>query len=155
MVPVEKLKELFVPILEACDVKLYSLKWIGSGKNKTLEVAIRKKDGSMDLDTCAIVSEKLSEALDSIDTGNDAYTLDVCSPGAEQEIEDVSILKDMKEPYVYLQLHKPIEKKMEYTGTVTDIDDKQLKLSYQEKARKKNVEIPLENIRYIRFAVKL
>ena len=64
MEQIERLKEMIVPVLSSCNVKLYELKWTGTGKNRTLEVAITKEDGTMDLDTCALASEKISEVLD-------------------------------------------------------------------------------------------
>lgn len=103
MEQIDRLKEMLVPVLDSCSVKLYEMKWSGTGKNRTLEVAITKTDGTMDLDTCALVSEKISEVLDADSSLSDAYTLEVCSPGAEREIHDLNELKDMKEPYVYIK----------------------------------------------------
>ena len=48
MEQIERLKEMIVPVLSSCNVKLYELKWTGTGKNRTLEVAITKEDGTMD-----------------------------------------------------------------------------------------------------------
>ena len=52
-------------------------------------------DGSMDLDTCAEVSEKLSALLDAEEGFKEPYTLEVCSPGAEREIRDLKELEGM------------------------------------------------------------
>ena len=82
----ETITELIRPVLDAMAIELYEVKWLGSGKNRTLEISIMRPDGTMDLDTCALVSEKLSELLDSDADLTDAYMLEVCSPGAEREV---------------------------------------------------------------------
>ena len=89
----ERLREMFLPVLEECNVRLYDLAFRTNGKEHTLEVSIMKSDGSMDLDTCAAVSEKLSEVLDREDPIAEEYTLEVCSPGAEREIRDLDELE--------------------------------------------------------------
>ncbi len=151
----EELKQMIRPILEECQVNLYDLKWTGSGKNRTLEISIVNPDGTMDLDTCAAVSERLSEFLDTVEGLDDAYTLEVCSPGAEREIHDIQELAGMTSPYVYLRLHHSIDKKNEYTGEVTSVDQEKITVSYKDKTRTKEVVIPLDEISYIRLAVHI
>lgn len=154
MEQIEQLKEMFAPVLDSCNVKLYELKWNGSGKNRTLEVAIMKEDGTMDLDTCALVSEKLSEVLDGCTSLNDAYTLEVCSPGAEREIYDLNELVSMHEPYVYIRFKHSIEKMIDITGTILAMEDGMIEMSYRNKQAVKKVKFSQDEIDFIRLAVK-
>ncbi|MBQ1382812.1 MAG: ribosome maturation factor RimP, partial [Solobacterium sp.] len=78
METIKRLKELCLPVLEECNVILYDIKWQGNGKERTLEVSIMHEDGSMDLDTCALVSDRLSEVLDSAEELQTSYMLEVC-----------------------------------------------------------------------------
>ncbi len=151
----ETITELIRPVLDAMAIELYEVKWLGSGKNRTLEISIMRPDGTMDLDTCALVSEKISELLDSDADLTDAYMLEVCSPGAEREVKDINSLRQMNDPYVYIRLEHPIEKKQEYTGEVTSMSEDSLVLSYRDKTRNKAVTIAFENIQFIRFAVRI
>ena len=151
---IKELEEKIKPILDKDNIKLYSLKWI-SGKENILQVAIMRKDGSMDLDTCAMVSEAVSELLDNSDFTNDTYTLEVCSPGAERDIQDINELYEMNEPYVYIRLKHPIKKKIEFTGTIEKIEDDIATLAYRDKANTRRIEFKLEDVDYIRLAVKI
>ncbi len=148
-----RLRELIQPVLDDCGVKLYEIKWTG-GKDKTLEVSIMKDDGSMDLDTCASVSEKLSEALDESDVIRDAYVLDVCSPGAEREIRDINELKNMDQPYILIKLAHPYKKMQEITGTVLSFEENMIKIEYRDKAAVRTAEISSDEITFVRLAVK-
>lgn len=150
-----QLEQKIAPVLEDFNVRLYELKWL-SGKEKTLQIAIMKEDGSMDLDTCAAVSEKISELLDDDPALNEAYTLEVCSPGAEREIRDLNELRIMPEPYVYVRLRHPVKKMIEFTGTITAIDENDtVTLAYRDKAARRTAELSLADIEFIRLAVKI
>lgn len=151
----EHLRELFLPVLEELDVRLYDLVYRTNGREHTLEVSIMKKDGSMDLDTCAAVSEKLSEVLDKEDPIAEEYTLEVCSPGAEREIKDLDELDDMKGEYVYVRLKHPFKKMLEFTGEILSVEDGLITLEYRDKAARRKAEFTKEDIDYIRLAVRI
>lgn len=151
---IESLKELFQPVFEKNNVQLYEMVFRNAGKDRTLEVSIMKEDGSMDLDTCAAVSEGLSEILDEKDPIDSEYTLEVCSPGAEREIKSLDELKEGQ--YVFVRLKHPFKKMLEFTGEILDINEEGLiHLSYRDKAATKKAEFNKEDIDFIRMAVKL
>lgn len=151
----EHLRELFLPVLEEMEVRLYDLVYRTNGREHTLEVSIMKKDGSMDLDTCAAVSEKLSEVLDKEDPIAEEYTLEVCSPGAEREIKDLDELDCMKGEYVYVRLKHPFKKMLEFTGEILSVEDGLITLEYRDKAARRKAEFTKEDIDYIRLAVRI
>jgi len=148
----EKLRELFQPVLDEFSVKLYELEYLE--KERTLQVAIMKQDGTMDLDTCADVSEKLSEILDENDLFSEEYTLEVCSPGAEREIKDLAELDGMAGAYVYVKFREPVKKMNDVTGEIQSVNEGVITLQYRDKAAKRTMEFNKENIAMIRMAVR-
>ena len=154
MEKLEGLKELFAPVFEKNDVKLYELKWSG-GKDRTLQVSIMKSDGTMDLDTCASVSEELSALLDEHDPIESDYTLEVCSPGAEREIRDLDELDHMAGAYVFVKLKEPVKKMNEITGEIIEVKDGLIRLKYRDKAATRTAEFTKDNIKFIRMAVRI
>lgn len=151
----ERLKEMFLPVLQQMDIRLYDLVYRNSGRERILEVSIMKQDGSMDLDTCAAVSEKLSEVLDREDPISEEYTLEVCSPGAEREIRDLSELDSMAGEYVYVRLKEPFKKMLEITGEILSVENDLITLQYRDKAASRKAEFTRDNIDYIRLAVRI
>ena len=151
----ERLKEMFLPVLQQMDIRLYDLVYRNSGRERILEVYIMKQDGSMDLDTCAAVSEKLSEVLDREDPISEEYTLEVCSPGAEREIRDLSELDSMAGEYVYVRLKEPFKKMLEITGEILSVENDLITLQYRDKAASRKAEFTRDNIDYIRLAVRI
>ena len=153
MESLDAIRELIQPKLDACDVRLYEVKWLGN--ENTLQIAITKKDGTMDLDTCAAVSEQLSEVLDSYAGLSSAYTLEVCSPGAEREIHDLSELKEMDHPYVFVRLKHPVKKMNELKGEIVSYEGTMITLSYRDKAAVRTAEFEESEIEFIRLAVRI
>jgi ribosome maturation factor RimP len=151
----EHLKELFQTVFQKNGVSLYELKWLSQGRERTLQVAITKPDGTMDLDTCAAVSEQISEILDKDDLIKEEYTLEVCSPGAEREIRDPEELKHIAGKYVHVRLKEPYKNLNELTGEVKDMANGIVHLLYRDKAATRTAEFKTEDIEYIRYAVKL
>lgn len=149
-----QLKEKLEPIFVSCNVKLYEIIWLNHAEH-TLQIAIMHEDGSMDLDTCALVSEKISAYLDEHELIRVPYTLEVCSPGAEREIKDIDELSNMTNPYVYLRIVHPLKSKREFIGTVISYQNNQITLEYREKAAKRTIEVEKENVEFIRLAVKI
>ncbi len=148
----KKITEVIQPILDKNDVQLYEIVWMSNEKN--LQISIMKKNGSIDLDTCAVVSEQISEALDTLNTITEEYTLEVCSPGAEREIKDLDELDTMQGAYVFVQFKQAVKSMTEVTGEITAIDNGVITLSYRDKAAKRSLEFSKENIHFIRMAVK-
>ena len=149
---IEHLKELFQPVFERNSVILYDLVFRTNGSERTLEVSIMKEDGSMDLDTSALVSEQISEILDKEDPIKEEYTLEVCSPGAEREIKNLDEIKQGM--YVYVRLKHPFKKMLEFTGEILDVNENIVHLSYRDKAAVRKAEFTKEDIDFIRLAVK-
>ena len=125
------------------------------GNTKTLEISIMKADGSMDMDTCVLVSREISEVLDRIDYSDEAYNLDVCSFGAEYELEnDEDIVNSIGE-YVHADLIDPKDGYDQYEGKLLEYEDGVLKIEFFIKGRRKTASVKRADIRFIRRAVKL
>ena len=149
----DRLRELVEPVLAANNVKLYEMKWLGN--ERTLQIAVMREDGTMDLDTCAEVSDALSKELDQYEALSTAYTLEVCSPGAEREIRDLSELKSMDHPYVFVRLKHPIGKIKELTGEIQSYENGEITISYRDKAAQRTAVFAADEVEFIRLAVRI
>jgi ribosome maturation factor RimP len=149
------IESLILPVLVKHKCELVELRWIQESSMKILQCAIMLEDGSMDLETCSFVSSEISPILDDSSLKDLTYYLEVCSPGAERELnndQDItrSILKEVK-----ILFHHPIEKSLEWTGTLLNYQDGQGSIQVQIKSRKKVLKFKKENIAKIRLAVKI
>ena len=149
-----KIKELAGAVLDQ-DIKLYDAAWHTEGKNRILQISIMHADGSMDIDTCAAMSEKISEKLDEADLIANEYFLEVCSPGAERELRDETQIKEAIGEFIFVKLKNPKAGMSEVKGTLTDVAGGNVFIQYMDKAVKKKMEISMDNIALIRLSVKI
>ncbi|HET6785520.1 MAG TPA: ribosome maturation factor RimP [Erysipelotrichaceae bacterium] len=149
------IETLILPVLEKHKCELVELKWTQESSMKILQCAIMLDDGSMDLETCSMISTEISPILDESPLKDMVYYLEVCSPGAERELNsdhDItrSIMKEVK-----ILFHHPVEKSLEWTGTLLNYQDGHGSIQVQIKSRKKVLKFEKENIAKIRLAVKI
>lgn len=76
-----ELKALINKTVNACGLEVYDMEF----KGRTLRVFITSKDG-ITVETCARVSEALSDALDKANLIFHRYFLEVSSPGIERRL---------------------------------------------------------------------
>lgn len=155
MVQVQMIKDLVAPLLTQDDIQLYDVSWQMEGQHHILQIAIMHKDGSMDIDTCAAMSEKLSVALDEADIIADEYFLEVCSPGAERELKDDAQLKGAVDEYVYVKLENPKQGMSDVKGYLKEVSEDVILIEFMDKAVKKKATIERNNIALIRLSVKI
>lgn len=149
------IETLILPVLDRYKCELVELKWTQESSMKILQCAIMLNDGTMDLETCSLISSEISPILDESSLKDLNYYLEVCSPGAERELNndhDIqrSIMKEVK-----INFHHPIEKSLEWTGTLLNYHDEQGSIQVQIKSRKKVLKFEKGNIAKIRLAVKI
>lgn len=73
------------PVVEASGLEVWDVAFRGEGGRSVLRVTV-DRDGGVDLDTIAEVSERLSRRLDLEDFGPKGYQLEVSSPGLERPL---------------------------------------------------------------------
>ena len=63
----EAVEKLVSPIVEDLELELVDVEFVKEGRDWFLRVYIDTPEGNIDIDQCALVSEKLSEELDRTD----------------------------------------------------------------------------------------
>lgn len=151
---IKNTENLLQPILEEKNLELVDVEYVKEGKNWFLRVYI-DKEGGIDIAECGEVSEQLSEKLDETDPINDAYFLEVSSPGVERPLKKEADFEKNINKNVFVKLYEPIDGEKEYEGILKDFTNKIASIEYKIKTRKKVVEIPFDKITKARIAVTL
>ena len=153
---ISALREWITAIVEQNGMLVYDISWQPMGNMKSLQVSIMKGDGTMDLDSCVMISEQLSAMLDEKDLIKHEYYLEVCSPGAERELRNFEEVKAAVGEYVYVKLKNVMAKGIyEVLGTLEKCEEGMLSMTYMDKASKRKIDIAYDNVALIRLAVKL
>lgn len=152
---VETVTELVTPLLEEQNFELVEVEFVKEGKNWFLRVFI-DKEGGIDIEECAFVSEHLSEKLDSIDPDPipQAYFLEVSSPGAERPLKKEADYQRALGEYIHLSLYQPLDGEKQYEGFLQSYDNAELILKIRIKTREKEITVDRKNIAKARLAIQ-
>ena len=78
--------ELAQPIAEQLGLVLWDVRFIKEGVNWYLRIIIDREDRAVDIDDCVNMSHAIDGPLDELDPIEQAYSLQVQSPGIEREL---------------------------------------------------------------------
>lgn len=152
---IETVTGLVTPILEEKHFELVDIEFLKEGKSWFLRVFI-DKEGGIDIEECAYVSERLSEELDACDPDPipQAYFLEVSSPGAERPLKKESDYERAQGEYIHVSLYHPVDGEKHYEGTLASFTPEELTLKVKIKTRVKEVTIDRKNIAKARLAIQ-
>lgn len=152
---VDEVRVVVQPIVDEQNLELVDMEFLKEGKNWFLRIYI-DKPGGIDIEECALVSEKVSEALDSIDPDPipQAYFLEVSSPGAERPLKTEADMQKAIGKYVHLSFYQAIDGEKFYEGTLKEVNDESVVLTVRIKTRTKDIEIQRKQIANARLAIQ-
>lgn len=115
------------------DLGLYvwDLEYVKEGKKNVLRVYI-DKDGGVSIDDCVNVSRNLEKVLDSEDFIEDAYTLEVSSPGINRKLKTNEHFDKFIGESVEVKTHKEVNGSKENIGKLLSHDDKKTVIENDE-----------------------
>ena len=128
-------EELLLPIAEENDVEIYDVEYVKEGGEWYLRAYIDKADG-VNIQDCENVSRKLSDRLDEEDFIEEAYILEVSSPGLGRPLKKDRHLEKSLGKEVELRLYRPQEKQKEFEGILKAYDKDSVTLEIQEEVKK-------------------
>lgn len=114
-------EELLAPIAEENGVEIYDVEYLKEGSDWYLRAYIDKPEG-VNIQDCENVSRALSDKLDEVDFIDDAYILEVSSPGLGRTLKKDKHLEKSLGEEVELRLYKPRDKQKEFTGILKSFD---------------------------------
>ncbi len=152
---VDEVRVVVQPIVDEQNLELVDMEFLKEGKNWFLRIYI-DKPGGIDIEECALISEKVSEALDAIDPDPipQAYFLEVSSPGAERPLKTEADIQNAIGKYVHLSFYQAIDGEKFYEGTLKEVNDDSVVLTIRIKTRTKDIEIERKQIANARLAIQ-
>ncbi len=125
-----KAEELVLPIVNANNFELVDVEYIKEAGTWYLRVYI-DKEGGININDCELVSRAFSEILDKEDYIEDAYILEVSSPGLGRPLKkDKDFQRNLGEE-VEVRTYKAIDKQKEFTGLLEAWDKETVTLQLE------------------------
>lgn len=144
----QKTKALLLPMMEEHHFELVDVEFVKEAGTWFLRAYI-DKPGGITIDDCELVSRTLSDLLDEKDFIEEAYILEVSSPGLGRPLKkDKDFDRSLGES-VEVRLFKAMEKQKEFTGILKAWDKETVTLEFEDEAE---LTIERANIALIRLA---
>ena len=131
----KKCEELVMPIIEANQFELVDVEYVKEGANNYLRV-YADKEGGINIDDCVLISRSLEAKLDEDDFIEEAYILEVSSPGLGRPLKKEKDFKRSIGKEVEIRLYKAIDKEKEFVGVLKSYDEETVTLVFEEEQEK-------------------
>ncbi len=115
-------EQLLEPIASSNGVSIYDVEYVKEGSDYYLRAYI-DKEGGVTIDDCEAVSRALNDMLDKEDYIDEAYILEVSSPGLTRKLTKPRHYLNSLGNEVEIKTFKPIDGSKEFSGTLTQYDN--------------------------------
>lgn len=126
-----KAEAMITPIIEANHFELVDVEYVKEGSSWYLRAYI-DKEGGITVDDCELVSRAFSDLLDKEDFIDDAYILEVSSPGLLRPLRKDKDFRRNIGNEVELRLYKAVNKVKENRGILTAFDDSTVTIEHED-----------------------
>ena len=113
---------MFTPILQEMGYEMVRVQVTGA-HNPTLQVMAERLDGApMTVDDCAGISRALSDLLETEDPFDDAYALEVSSPGIDRPLTRAKDYSRWAGHMARLETAEPVDGRRRFKGTLLGLE---------------------------------
>ena len=128
-------EELLIPIAKEQGVSIYDVEYVKEAGEWYLRAYI-DREGGVDIDKCVDVSHALSDALDEEDMIEEAYTLEVSSPGLGRKLTKDRHFANSLGKEVDITLYEAEDGNKTFTGILKSFDKDSVTLETGQTARR-------------------
>ncbi len=114
-------EELLRPVLDSLGLELYDVEYVKEAGNYYLRAYI-DKEGGVTIDDCEAVSRAYSPKLDEKNFIDDAYTLEVSSPGLGRPLRRERDFEKSVGKEIEIHTYKAVDGNKIFFGTLTAYD---------------------------------
>ena len=126
-----RLAEIIQPVIEGMGFELVRLRLQG-GKTATLQIMADRPEGGINVDDCAEISTAVSATLDVEDPLEDAYHLEVSSPGIDRPLTRLKDFATFEGYDARLETNQPIDGRKRFKGVLAGVDGDEVLLNIVE-----------------------
>lgn len=117
---IKTVEQLAEPIADKNNFELVDVEFIKEGPNWYLRIYI-DKEGGISIDDCELVSRSIEGVLEDKDFIEQAYILEVSSPGIDRVLKKDNEFVKYKGRIVDIKLYKPINNNKEFQGELVGL----------------------------------
>lgn len=145
----QKTEEILNPMVEKHGFELVDVEYVKEGGNWYLRAYIDKL-GGITVDDCEVISRELSDKLDEKDFVEEAYILEVSSPGLGRPLKKEKDFARSLGEEVEVRTYRAVNRQKEFTGILKayDKDSITIELENEEKMTFARTDIALVRLAF-------
>jgi ribosome maturation factor RimP len=144
MADIATLTRLIEPEAEALGLALVRVAFLGGRSDPTLQVMAERPDTrQLDLSDCEALSRRISEKLDAEDPIEEAYRLEVSSPGIDRPLTRPKDFEDWAGFEARVKLSTPLDGRKQFDGRLLGRDGANIRMTVN---RLGEIAIPMADI---------
>ncbi|QKS01726.1 ribosome maturation protein RimP [Sphingomonas sp. CL5.1] len=133
MADIAALTRLIEPEATALGFELVRVRLFGKGDERTLQVMAERPDTrQLTIEDCAELSRRLSDMLDETDPIEDAYRLEVSSPGIDRPLTRLRDFADWAGHEARIVLDAPIDGQKQFKGELSGVEGETIVIVQQK-----------------------
>ena len=133
MADIALLTQLIEPEAQALGFDLVRVKMFGGKDDLTLQVMAERPDTrQLTIDDCADLSRRISDLFDEVDPIEDAYRLEVSSPGIDRPLTRLKDFADWAGHEARINLTAPVDGRKQLTGDLAGVDGERITIDVKK-----------------------
>ncbi len=126
-----RMAEILTPVIEDMGFEIVRIRVMG-GNTKTLQIMAERPDGGIEVDECARISTAVSATLDVEDPLDDAYTLEVSSPGIDRPLTRLKDFETWEGYEARIETTEMIDGRRRFKGILAGIEGDEVLINISE-----------------------
>lgn len=127
----QKTEEILLPIVSELGFELIDVEYVKEGGTWYLRTYIDKPEG-ISIDDCEKVSRRLSDILDEADYIEEAYIMEVSSPGLGRPLKKEKDYQRSLGKEVEIKTYRMIDKQKEFTGILKEYNNDSVTITQED-----------------------
>lgn len=123
--------EIVEPIANELGLKIWDVRFLKEGSSWYLRIFI-DKDGGVSIDDCVDLTHAINDPLDEADPIEQAYFLEVSSPGVERELVRDEHFSAYLGEKIKIKMIRPIDGQREFSGVLSDYTDGNITIALED-----------------------
>ena len=125
--------DIVEPFATELGLRIWDVRFLKEGANWYLRIFI-DKDGGVSIDDCVDLTHAINKPLDEADPIEQAYFLEVSSPGVERDlVRDEQFLSNIGEK-IKVKMIRPVEGKREFSGVLESYEGGNITLRAEDES---------------------
>ena len=128
---VQTVTALAEPVAQQLGVSLWDVRFLKEGATWFLRIFI-DKDGGISIDDCVDFTHAINPVLDEADPIEQAYCLEVSSPGIERELTRDAHFEACRGEKIKIRTIRPVDGARDFSGVLEDYADGMITLRFPD-----------------------